>query len=245
MNTGCRVCDTVAPGDLVELDLLLGDPTRWPRTVWSVFAPPEGALPASYRRHGAMAMGLDWIKAHPEYSISKAQLRRHLKTDVPVLDFDPEELVARGVIASSSSKTDRGGGQQIDSSNFIGYYNDGIRVGRTALKVLETRINDLVDKGEEVPLALVKMALDAGLKLSMSQAAIVAAGKRMDSDTDEDDAFRASGDPQQPSQRVGHHRIRVIEGEARPVVDMGPADRARYNDHAAETSGQKIGGQRG
>lgn len=245
MNSGCRVCDTIAPGDLVDLDRLLGDPATWPATVWSVFNPPEGALPASYRRHGAMAMGMDWVKAHPEYSITKAQLRRHLRSDVPILDFDPDELVARGVIARSSNKTDRAVGQVIDSSNFIGFYNDGIRVGRTALQVLEQRINDLVERKEEVPLALVKMAMDAGLKLSMSQAAIVAAGKRMDSDTDEDDAFRSSGDPQQPSQRVGHHRVRKIDGERVVVVDMGPADRARYNDHAAETSGQKIGSDHG
>lgn len=245
MKTGCRVCDTIAPGDLTELDLLLGDPTRWPKTVFDIFEPPEGSLPIAYRRFGAMAMGLDWLEAHPEYSITKGQLRKHLRYDVPVLDYDPEELVARGLITRSSNRTDRVAGNAISPSEFIGLYNDGIRVGRTALRVLEARINELVEKGEEVPLSLVKMAMDAGLKLSMSQAAIVAAGKRLDSDSDEDDAFRGAADEQKPSPRMGHHRIRVIDGEARPVVDQGPADRARYNEHAAETSGQKIGGQRG
>lgn len=245
----CRICDTLAPGDLVELDAILGDPTRWPKTVFGIFDPPRtGTLPASYRRFGAMNMGREWLANHPEYAnITEGILRKHLRYDVPVLEVDAAALVERGLVAAADGRSDRSlAGQPIDALAYVAYYNEGIRVGRRGLQLLEQRIDDIVKRKEEVPLALIKMAMDAGLKLSMSQAAIKAAGKRFEgSEEDEDDAFRAAADEQQPSMRVGHHRIRTIDGEARPVVDMGPTDRQRYNEHAAETSTVKIGGQHG
>lgn len=246
--TQCTICDALPPGELVELDLILGDPARWPATLFDAFGgPPEGALPVSYRRFGAMSMGLDWLAAHGyEGRFTKGNLRTHLRYDVPVLEVNIDELVARGVIGKANHRTSRTlvAGEAIDPLAYVGFYNEGIKLGRRGLELMGQRVDELVERKEEVPLGLIKMIIDAGLKLATSQAAIVASGKRMGDDGDEDDAFRTGGDEQKPSGKLGHHRIRTIDGEARPIADQGPADRARYNDHAAETSGVKIGGQR-
>lgn len=239
-RSGCKVCDTLLPGDCIDLDLLLADPMRWPETVWQGFRPPEGGLPASYRRFGAMQMGVEWLHGHPEYSITKGALRSHLRYDVPVIDADPEALVARGLITRGDGpSTPKGLDQPIDPRAYIGLYNDGIRLGRQGLLLLEQRVNDLIAKKEDVPVSLIKMVLDAGLKLAMSQAQIVSRGHQFAGAEEEDDAFR----PDESGPRFGDFRVRVIEGKARAVVDRGRADLADYNAKADEEGGIRIGGR--
>lgn len=240
MSVSCKVCDTLPPGDLIELDMLLGDPMRWPVTIWGAFAPPEGGLPASYRRLGAIKMGLAWLDEHGwSGEFTKAQVRRHWTYDVPALSVDVDAMVARGLVAEGQ----RGGltTDVIDPLSFVRLYSKGIELGIRGLELLNLRAQALIDQKEEVPLVLVKMMIDAGTKLAMSQASIKAAGKPFgDADVDENAAFAGSGEV---GQRLGHSRIRVVDGERRPVVDEGKADRDHYNERAAQEGGVRIGGR--
>lgn len=237
----CGICATLAPAELIELDLVLGDPLRWPVTVWKGFRPPVGGLPASYRRFGAMNMGTEWLKANG-FDFSRKVLRGHYNKHVPVLSASVDELIARGLIAlAPANKADTQLGQPIDPLNYIKFYNKGIEVGLLGLDLLAKRVQALIDRDEDVPLPLVKLIVDAGLKLASSQAAIKAAGKTFgDEGGDENDAFRGGGDISQP---FAHVRVRKIEGVSRPVADEGLADRTAYNERAAQEGSPRIGGR--
>lgn len=242
MADGCALCNTMPPGDLVELDLLMADPMRWPVTIWKGFAPPENALPASYRRFGAMNMGTTWLDSHG-YSFTMQQVRKHLRYDVPVLSVSVDDLIGRGIVAQSTERNSRPGHSTdaIDPLAYIRLYNKGISLGLKGLELLSARVQALIDKGEDVPLPLVKMIVDAGLKLAQSQASIKAAGRNFgDEGGEENEAFRGAGEI---SPRLGHQRVRRIEGEMRPVTDDGLADRTRYNERAAQEGGIRIGGR--
>lgn len=230
----CTICKTLPPDLLVDLDLLLADPRRWPSTVWRVFDPPRGALPASYRRYGAVNAGLGWLKEQGwDDRITVRMLRRHYRYDVPVVAIDPAELVARGVIAAGGRGA-RTAPDPIDPTAFMRYYAVGIQLGIQGLELLTKRISKLIDEDKEVPLPLLKQIVDTGAKLAMSQAAIRAAGKPWrEEDDDENEGFRV-GAGDDPSPRIGHSRVRTIDGERVPVIDEGPADRAAYNDRARE-----------
>lgn len=240
----CNLCNTMPPGDLVELDLVMGDPLRWPVTVWGMFKPPEGSLPISYRRLGAMNVGQAWLDEHGwSGAFSTGQLRHHLRYDVPVLSVDVNELITRGLLGQSTVANSRPGHTTavIDPLAYIRLYNKGIEVGIQGLELLSTRVQALIERGEDVPLPLVKMIVDAGLKLATSQASIKAAGRTFgDEAGDENEAFRGSADV---GRRFGHQRIRRIEGERRPVADNGLTDRAHYNERAAQEGGIRIGGR--
>lgn len=43
-----------------------------------------------------------------------------------------------------------------------------------------------------------------------------------------------------PSQRMGHSRLRVVDGERRPVKDEGRADRKHYNKRARQEGGPLL-----
>lgn len=230
----CAVCTRVDQFDLIELDTLMGDPSAWPATIWGIFNPPTGDVPASYRRYGAVEMGLDWLGRHGFDDITRTQVRNHYRFDVPKIATNPADLVATGLIARGNQTEVA----KLDPGAYLRYYNAGVEVGIKGLGLLQDRIATLQAEGKEVPLALVKLAVDVGSKLAMSQAAIKAAGKPW-GDQDDDDGFRAGSAPE-PSPRFGHHRIRTIDGEARPVKDMGPADRDRFNERARQEGSPEL-----
>lgn len=233
----CRVCERVDQFDLIELDTLMGDPSAWPASVWgNVFEKPSGDLPASYRRFGAVEMGLEWINQKGYTGVDRTAVRRHYRYDVPKIATTPSELVATGLIARGNART---AVAKLNPLAYLTYYNTGIEVGIEGLNLLHARIEELKSRNLEVPLALIKMALDAGLKLATSQAQIKAAGRPFGADDDSDEGFRAGSDPE-PSPRMGHHRIRVIDGEGRPVRDTGPADRAAYNERARQEGSPEL-----
>jgi hypothetical protein len=238
------VCDTLPPGDLTELDLVLADPLRWPVTIWGAFAPPEGDLPISYRRLGAMRMGHAWLDEHGwSGQFADGQLRRHLRYDVPVLSVDVNELITRGLIGETTAGNSKPGhtSEAIDPLSYIRLYNKGIALGLSAMTLLEQKVNKLIEEKEPVPLPLVKMILDAGMRLATSQAHIKSAGRKFgNEELDENDAFMGGAEI---SPRLGHHRVRMIEGKMRPVVDEGMADRAAYNERAAMEGSPRIGGR--
>lgn len=244
-GTPCKVCQTLLPGELVELDLILGDPLRWPATVWGAFSPPEGSLPASYRKFGMIRMGEEFLMAHG-YEIRRPSLVRHVERDVPILAVDVDELLAKGLIAMAPPGQVVTGstlGQPIDPLAFVTFFQKGIDIGMKGLDLLLARITDMEARGEEVPLSIITKIIDTGTKLASSQAAIRAAGKPFGSGEDDlNDGFRGGDDI---SPRFDGVRVRVIDGQKRPVADEGPADRAHYNARARQEGSPELGGRRG
>lgn len=229
----CDVCQRLSPTDLLELDALVGDPTRWPSTIWSFFSPPANGLPASYRRFGAMRVGRDWLDGHGWGEITNQTLRRHIRYDVPHVAVTPDELVKVGLIRSTSAKTGLiPVNPALDAGAVIRYFNAGIQMGEAALRLTAERINRIMAEGGEPDPKLVLKLADLGSKLAVAQASLQTRGAKFTGEVDdEDDAFRGSD---VPGQRIGAHRSRTIEGEVRMVQDKGPADRERYNERARE-----------
>lgn len=229
---GCPICDRLSPSDLFALDTLIADPAAWPSTVWGLFSPPTGGLPASYRRFGAQRVGREWLDNHGYSGISTGALRRHIRFDVAHVARDLAELVGLGLITTSRTQTRIPTNPTLDAGAFVSYFNAGIQMGAAAQRMLAERINDALDRGEVPDEKLVMKLADMGAQFARSQASLMAKGLRFNGEEeDEDDAFRGPADDL-PSKRMGHHRVRTIEGERRPVADEGPADREHFNERA-------------
>lgn len=233
----CRICESLSPAQLLELDTLIADPLHWPSTIWGLFTPPKGGLPASYRRFGAQRVASDWLEARGFDDIQTGAIRHHVRYDVQHVTRDPAEIVATGLIAASRTQTRIPTNPGLDTGAYIRYFNAGIQMGESAMTLMAERINRLLDEGKPVPDALVMKLADMGAQFAKTQAALVAKGLKMSEDEDEDDAFRGKDTP---SPRVGHTRVRTIDGEARAVHDEGPADRARYNERARQEGRDEI-----
>ncbi len=229
-NTPCKVCSHVAELDLIQLDLLMGDASRWPADTWGRFRPPAGPLPSSYRRFGAVEVGIKYLVERGYLEIPRSSVRRHFRFDVPTI-VTPDELAGVGQAADVPGNRAVGPPGLVEPLAYIKFYQRGISLGNRGLELMEKRIEALVEKGTEVPLALLLEVIKLGAKLATSQAAIrKSAGEDED---DEDEGFRAGSAPL-PSPRFGHSRIRTVDGVARPVRDEGPADRADYNRRAEQ-----------
>lgn len=233
----CRVCDTLNADDRLELDYLLADPRRWPREVLGRWQLPPGILPARYKAWGAVAVGMAWLAAHGRADIKRSAVFRHWRFDVPRIASSPEDMVAQGMPARTPRDLPEPSGV-VDPRRYLAYYAKGIEVGIKGLDLLLTRIEALQHENKPVPENLMKLAIDAGQRLAVSQASLQRSGAMFHDDEAEDDSFLAAGREEGP--RFAHHRIRVIDGEARPVADQGPADRATYDARARREGGAGL-----
>lgn len=227
--TSCLICTNLPSEDLAELDILMGDPTRWPKTVWGMFDPPKGALPPGYRRYGGVEMGRLWLTQH-NYEFSKFLLRRHYRFDVVHIPADADDLLAIGVIVDSDPNHRLPAQDKLDPMAFMRYYAKGIEIGNRGLDHLAKLITDMEAKDTPIPFHLVKMMVEVGSKLAISQATLRKHGAFMGED-DDLEGFRAGGNPL-PSKSINGIRVRTIEGARVPVVDGGPNDRAQFNERA-------------
>lgn len=236
----CIICETLPVNDLLELDALLADPLAWPTSIWGLFSPPKGgALPASYRRFGAQRAGRAWLDGHGHQGIGDNILRRHIRFDVAHVARDAADLVSVGLIAASSPVTRIPTNPTLDSGAYIRYFNSGIQMGSAAMTMLAERINKSIEEGKEPDTKLIMKLADMGAAFAKMQASLVAKGLKVGAEEDEDDAFR--GDPDDlPSPRMGHSRVRTVNGERRPVHDEGPADRADYHARVAQEGGDLL-----
>jgi hypothetical protein len=223
--------------DLIELtrvDLIAGDPARWPRTLWKEHGwdVPKGLLPPHYRTWGQFAVARDLFNRQGYEDLTDAQVRSHLR-HIPKMLRPPVELENVGLIAEGSVPRDMPNPHSVDPNAYLTYYARGVQVGIRGLDLLEKRIEKIEKSGNEVPLDLIKMMVEAGSKLSTSQAQIRARGLKMHEDSD-DDAFRRAASPEDDGEvpRIGQIRVRTIDGETRPVTDRGMGDRADYNERA-------------
>lgn len=229
--TKCAVCDSLKSEDLAALDVLMGDPQRWPRAMWGELGVPEKFTP-QVRVFGAVALGVGFL-AERGINLSKETVRRHYAEHVPIAAPDYDALVERGVIAAPPSGDDGSVPATTATLNpyrFLEFYSKGLEVGMKGLELLLARIERAEKAGEPVPDSLIKLALDTSKTLALSQATIRARGQRIEPEESDED-FRASSAPT-ASDRMGHARVRVIDGERRPITDSGRADRAHYNKRA-------------
>lgn len=238
-NVGCAVCSSLTPIQTMELDIILADPLRWPATIWGEFDPPKGGLSPQYRRFGAIKMGEEWLRQYaPDFHITRGQLRRHIEFDVPPIGVGVEALLAKGLIAEGDGTT-RSLTEAIDPLAYVRLFNSGVLLAEKGVDLLRQRLTDLEALGEEIPMPLLSKIIDTGVGLAKAQAAIVAKGQRLGEADAEDDAFR----PKDVSPRMGHQRVHQIEGEGRPVRDVGQADRDHYNERARDEGSPTLGGR--
>lgn len=242
-NIGCRVCDELPPGDLADLDLLMGDVGRWPTTVWGIFDPPKGTPNALRLRFGARNVARAWLAEHgyPATLFSDDILNRHYRFDVPVVAATAEDLLNRGLIAARADEGKNRGLtiETIDPKAFLTYFDRGIKLGNRSLELLATRVEAMIARDEDVPLSTLKLLVDLGAKLATTQATLKARGLAMDGDDDGEEGFRAGSAPL-PSDRIGHHRIRVVDGVSRPVTDEGQADREHFSERSKAEGGSGL-----
>jgi hypothetical protein len=186
------------------------------------------------REWGALEVGVAWLNENGWGDLNKAHVRNHYERHVTLIPQDP---AAAGAAAEGKAPPD----PAIDPLAYLRFYMKGIDIGRRGLELLEQHIDRMLEKNPkaEIPLPLIKMMVDAGAKLAVSQAQIRSREKSIPDELgDEDEGFRGGAD--KPGPRIGHTRIRQIDGVATPVHDEGPADRATYNARADQEGGTRL-----
>lgn len=223
----CIVEETLGRDLSLELDIFLADPSLWPKAIFETWQLAPGPLPSRFRSWGAVKLGVEWCESR-NFTFSARQMAKHYRLHVPIIPYTPDDIASKGAVDVKSHSA-------VQVQNPISYmelYQKGLVVGNRALELMSERVEDMEAAGEEVPLALLTKLADYGVKLATSQAQIMAKGMFGAGRTNDDiEGFRAGSAPL-PSERLGHHRIRNVDGVDRPVRDEGPADRAEYNEHA-------------
>jgi len=213
---------------LIELDLLMGDPNNWPAAVFAGLNVPKGLLPPSWRRWGAIRLAKQWGSDHGLVFADKS-LRVHYHRHVhqfPQNVFDIAVAGAPELVRGSQLPV------RLSPVTFRQYYEKGIELGYIALSQLTERVKAAQEKGDIISTDLLLKLADVGTKLATNAASLEMRGfELMRNKDDEMEGFRAGSMPI-PSPRMGHHRVRVIDGVARPVVDEGRADRREFNERA-------------
>lgn len=204
--------------------------SEWPEILEAEMA-GRSTSPAALRSI-QVHRGVDWLalNGHPE--ISAKMVRVHLDHREGVVpDLAPPEPA--GAVALTS------------------YYAEAISLGRKALAKLAERLDDADDPLTPAELLAVanlggRYASSAALlrqrgasPLPGDEGFVPPAEAETPLLSDPMDGFLAGSAPA-PSKRMGHSRVRVVEGVARPVADEGPKDRARYNERADQEGSPRL-----
>lgn len=256
LSANCHVCASLPAPRLIELNALLADPAEWPKNLLDGWDVPARAMPARMREWGGVELGIDILR-QLGVKCTKAQMARHFTLHVAHVVKNPDEVgqVARmGTAPPPGSPADLAIRRAADDVSvqvvdtlpvirprmFVDYYAKGIQLGVFALETLQARIRKMQQEGKEVPDATLWKLADLGSKLAQHQASLVARGQRAtEADDDEVGGFRDSAAPL-PSERFGNLRIREVDGERRPIVDEGRADRIDYNERARQEGGPLL-----
>lgn len=230
----CIVEERLTEGQGIELDILLADPSRWPRAIFEGWKLPEGSLPATMRTWGAIEVGLNFMADRGHTDVTRRQMQNHYEKHVPILPENPDDIVARGVAAEDPQGSTPRHLVPTEPTTYIQLYQKGLALGGRAIDLMIERL-DRLEPDESLSLKTLMDIANLGAKFATSQAGIVAKGIDITREKEEElDAFRLGDGGEEPSPRFGNHRVRVIEGEARPIVDRGRADRRAYNEKAAQ-----------
>ena len=231
----CYVCKSLPEPELLEFNALLGNPDEWPSNLLAEWDVPKKLVPGRMRRWGGLALGVDYFK-RKGIPITRDKMLYHFTNHVVHIATTPKQVIEVGKMAMSDRVDPNSQTSLMPAIRprlYIDYYSKGIQLGVYALDELKARIHRMEEKGEAVPDKVLWQLADLGAKLSQSLAGMAARGSRQEQDDDEVGGFREGSAPL-PSQRFGGSRIRTIEGEARPVVDEGRADRMAYNERARQ-----------
>lgn len=229
----CHVC-TILPGpELLELNFLLADPAKWPSNILADWIIPRGAMPGAIRQFGGTATGIAWMKDHGFPDITKSQMEYHFDVHVVHIAETKADVEQLGKMVTAKGDPSLAIIPQMRPNLFVDYYATGIQLGVYALEKLRADIIAMEEAHVEIPPRTLWQMAELGAKLAMSQAAMFARGSKIEETGDEMAGFRA-GEAPLPSQKFGDHRIRTIDGEARPVTDRGTADRRTYNKRAKQ-----------
>lgn len=229
----CQVCTKVPASELMELNALLADPDQWPKNILDGWVIPKNVLPGSIRQFGGEAMGMQWLKDHGFPDIPRKSMEHHFHTHVVHIAKNDKDTAELGKMVTARSDPNLAIMPSMRPGLFIDYYATGIQLGVYALEKLKSDIIELEQSGEKIPHRTLWQMAELGAKLSMSQAAMLSRGQKIEETGDEMAGFRA-GEAPLPSQKFGDHRVRTIDGEARPVTDRGKADRDTYNKRAKQ-----------
>lgn len=202
---------------LAQFDDFLADPQKWPKTIWGLLGRPRKMTPAA-RRWGATEAGLWWLEKRHYTDVTKLELQRHYRQHVAIVETS---LVAYAQAATGENPP-------TGPDALLQFYEKGIQLGLRSFEAISNRIDMMEAAGEEVPLEILYPIAMMGARMATSAASL---SKRnpLELPPQGNSGFRRNP----PSQRMGHSRIRVIDGEAQPVHDEGPADREDYNARAA------------
>lgn len=234
----CQVEKRLGLEQSIELDAFLADPSKWPAAIFEGWDLPPGPLPGNFRQWGAVKLGLEWCETRGE-TFSRRVMERHVNIHVPVLAFTPQDFAVKGTDSTVE------GPRPLpaiagNSVSFMDVYQKGLAVGHRALDLLQKRIDALEAEGKPVPIELALKLADLGIKLATSEASIRARGAMLAGQQDDDiEGFR-SGSAPLPSQRMGHSRIRVVDGVSTPIRDEGPADRSQYSARARQEGSPEL-----
>jgi hypothetical protein len=228
----CAVCSL--PNDtLLELNLILADPNQWPKTIFEGIKLPRGALPPGYRLWGAVRMGRQYLVEHG-IAVNLKSLKSHYTRHVVQVPASAGDIVQSAMLAETEVRKNEVPAVRFTPATFANYYAKGIELGQKGLQLLLNRIQKLEEKGDDVPTELLLKAADIGTKLATSAASLRTRGLELEREQEEEiEGFRA-GSMALPGPDMHGTRVRVIDGEARPVTDRGRADRREYNERAEQ-----------
>jgi len=229
----CYVCTTLPGPELLELNAYLANPEQWPANILADWIIPKGALPGMIRKFGGTATGIQWMKDHGFPQITKAQMEYHFDVHVVHIAKTKADVEQLGKMVTVKGDASLALLPQMRPNLFVDYYATGIQLGVYALEKLRADIMAMEEAHVEIPHRTLWQMAELGAKLATSQAGMFARGNKIEETGDEMAGFRA-GEAPLPSQKFGDHRIRTIDGEARPVADRGRADRDTYNKRAKQ-----------
>lgn len=237
MTNTCPVEDALGMKKALELDAYLADPSGWPKGTFPKGFKVPRILPTSMRLWGATKLGIAWCQNEGIHTITKRQMQTHVREHVPFIIAVPSDAVEAAMVEDDGRRAVPAKQRRdVDLSNPITYqqvYLRGLALGDRAMELLAARIEKIIEDGGEVDTQTLMKIADLGSKMAQSQASLIIRGIGRQERDDEIEGFRAGTQPL-PSERFGDHRIRVIEGMSRPIVDRGPADRQQYNERAEQ-----------
>lgn len=223
----CRVCTTMPPMQVAELDTLMGDPRRWNLDTAYGAMLPARLTPAS-RKLGAVNVGVEWVREQGYVEIAKRDVLRHYVNHTPIVASTLEEYAAFALAGDPRSPRNT----RPTGILAVGeVYNRGIDLANMSLQLLQARMEDRMRRGEHVESAELMAYAEYGAKLAASAAGLKRQGASPFGKESEINAGFRGGEGA-PGPRIAHTRLRVVDGESRPVIDEGPKDRAEYNARA-------------
>jgi len=229
----CRIC-AMPEKDLVELDMLLATPPdELDAKLFGDLDIPPPDLPAEWKRFGVIRKAQVWLEERG-YKFARATLAAHYNKHLTALAIpsDSSRALREGTLSDGSTTPSHPEPLKM-AIEYHKYFRTGMQVGHKALRLIEAKLDDTEHPPSQ---ALIMAAANLGSNLAKAQAAIVTKGMRFVLEDDGAiEGFAGTDDEDAPSPRFGSYRVRTIEGERRPVLDEGPADRARYNKTAKES----------